>query len=110
MAVAVELERGPATAERIESTDDYEAGLVTADRRAALHFDLARGYAQAGGGRDTDALRHLDIADRVAPQRIRHDPVAHELLAELGTRTRRRAWELESLKNRMAVGSQIVKG
>lgn len=109
LSVAVELERGTSAAERMEATDDYEQGLSTADRRCALHFDLARGYAQAEGDRDTDALRHLDIADRVAPQRIRHDPVAHELLAELDTRARRRAWELDSLKNRMAAGSQVVK-
>ena len=110
LSVAVELERGPSAAERIEATDDYEQGLVTACRRSALHFDLARGFAQAEGDRDTDALRHLDIADRVAPQKIRHDPVAHELLAELDTRARRRAWELDSLKHRMAAGSRIVKG
>jgi transcriptional regulator with XRE-family HTH domain len=104
LSVAVELERGPAMAEQVERTAGYTKGLVAADRRAALHFDLARAYAQAGGDRDAPALRHLDTADRIAPQRIRHDPLARELVAELDARTRMRVWELESLKNRLGVG------
>lgn len=107
LAIAVELGDGPKRAAAITSRPDYEAGLLTADRRAALHFDLARAYAQDGGLRDADAVRHLDLADRTAPQRIRHDPVARELVAELGTRAKRRVWELDSLKNRMT-GSHFV--
>lgn len=108
LSIAVELERGPAAAEAVEQTPGYAAGLTTADRKAALHFDLARAYSQAGGARDVEALRHLDMADRIAPQRIRHDPLAHELLFELDLRTRRRTWELNSLKARLGVGQQIV--
>jgi hypothetical protein len=104
LSVAVELERGPAMAEQIERTGGYSDGLVAADRRAALHFDLARAYAQAGGDRDAPALRHFDTADRIAPQRVRHDPLARELVAELDGRARMRVWELESLKNRLGVG------
>jgi hypothetical protein len=65
-------------------------------------------YGQAEGPRDAAAIRHLDRADRIAPQRIRHDPVASELVHDLDRRARLRAWELESLKNRLGVGSQIV--
>jgi hypothetical protein len=104
LSTAVELERGPAAAEQIERTAGYDEALVTADRKAALHFDLARAYAQADGERDSAALRHLDVADRIAPQRIRHDPIAHELVAELDARTHRRTWELDSLKSRLGVG------
>lgn len=104
LSVAVELGRGPGAAEVIEQAPGYTEGLVTADRRAALHFDLARAYAQAEGDRDTPALRHLDMADRIAPQRIRHDPLARELVAELDSRARMRVWELESLKGRLGVG------
>jgi hypothetical protein len=103
LSTAVELERGPAAAERVEGRPGYDQALITADRRAALHFDLARGYAQAGGDRDSAALRHLDTADRIAPQRIRHDPIAHELLAELDRRAHRRVWHLDSLKTRLGV-------
>ncbi|WP_158852969.1 helix-turn-helix domain-containing protein [Saccharothrix deserti] len=110
LSVAVESGDGPAEAERIEATPGYADALTAADRRAALHFDLARAYGQAGGARDAAALRHLDTADRIAPQRIRHDPVARELLVELDHRARVRAWELKSLKNRLGVRSQIVNG
>jgi transcriptional regulator with XRE-family HTH domain len=108
LSLAVELGEGPAKAEAITRTRDYEAGLVSADRRAALHFDLARAYSQADGLRDAEAVRHFGLADRIAPQRIRHDPVSRELVAVLDHRTKRRAWELESLKHRLGVGSQIV--
>lgn len=108
LSIAVELGQGPERAEAISSTPGYDEGLVNADRTSALHFDLARAYAQAEGARDLDAVRHLDLADRIAPQRIRHDPVARELVAELDTRAKRRAWELESLKHRLAMGSQSV--
>ncbi|ROP40715.1 helix-turn-helix domain-containing protein [Saccharothrix texasensis] len=104
LSVAVESGEGPAEAERIEATPGYDQSLTAADRRAALHFDLARAYAQSGGVRDAAAVRHLDTADRVAPQRIRHDPVARELLAELDQRAKVRTWELRSLKNRLGVG------
>ncbi len=103
LSVAVESGEGPVEAERIEATPGYDEALTAADRRAALHFDLARAYAQAGGIRDVAALRHLDTADRVAPQRIRHDPVARELLVELDRRAKVPAWGLKSLKNRLGV-------
>ncbi|MFD1148672.1 hypothetical protein [Saccharothrix hoggarensis] len=108
LSIAVESGQGPAEAERIEATPGYADALTAADRRAALHFDLARAYGQAGGTRDTEALRHLDTADRIAPERIRHDPVARELLAELDRRAHRQSWELRSLKNRLGVRSHIV--
>lgn len=110
LSIAVELGEGPGRAEQIERTAGYDESLTTGDRRAALHFDLARAYGQAEGSRDTAALRHLDIADRIAPQRIRHDPVARELVHELDMRARLRAWELESLKNRLGMGSPVVNG
>lgn len=103
LSVAVELGRGPQRAETITRVSGYDDDLVTADRKAALHFDLARAYAQAEGFRDGDAVRHLDLADRIAPQRIRHDPVSRELVAVLDMRAKRRAWELEGLKHRLAV-------
>lgn len=49
------------------------------------------------------ALRHLDTADRIAPQRLRNDPIARELLGELDMRARRRVWELDSLKRRFGL-------
>jgi transcriptional regulator with XRE-family HTH domain len=110
LSIAVELGEGPGLAEKIEGTPGYDESLMTGDRRAALHFDLARAYGQAEGSRDTAALRHLDLADRIAPLRIRNDPVARELVHDLDRRARLRAWELESLKNRLGMGSQSVNG
>ncbi|HEV2778398.1 MAG TPA: helix-turn-helix transcriptional regulator [Actinophytocola sp.] len=107
LSIAVELGNGPGLAEQIEATPGYDESLATRDRRAALHFDIARGYGQAGGARDTAALRHLDLADRIAPQRIRHDPVARELLHELDMRARLRAWELDSLKSRLGMVDKL---
>ncbi|MEV5721747.1 helix-turn-helix transcriptional regulator [Amycolatopsis mediterranei] len=104
LSLAVELGAGPERAEQITSRERYDSGLTSRERRAALHFDLARAYTQAEGARDNDAVRHLDLADQVAPLRIRHDPIAHEVLAELDMRARRRAWELDSLKARLRVG------
>jgi len=71
--------------------------------RCGLHFDLARGWAQAGGDRDVEAIRYLDAADRIAPQRTRNDPIARELVDDLNRRARRRVWELDSLCNRFGV-------
>nr|WP_042178973.1 helix-turn-helix transcriptional regulator [Kibdelosporangium sp. MJ126-NF4]CEL13553.1 Putative transcriptional regulator [Kibdelosporangium sp. MJ126-NF4]CTQ99239.1 Putative transcriptional regulator [Kibdelosporangium sp. MJ126-NF4] len=103
LAVSVEMSEGPAAAEKIERKSGYDAGLHTADRKSALHFDLARAYAQADGSRDWDAVRHLDTADRIAPQKIRFDPIASELLASLDNRARRRSWELNSLRHRFGL-------
>jgi hypothetical protein len=71
-----------------------------------LHFDLARGYAQAEGDRDGEAIRHLDTADRIAPTRIRNDPIARDLVLTLDRRARHRVWELDSLRNRFGVDGQ----
>jgi transcriptional regulator with XRE-family HTH domain len=102
LAVAVETDRGPAAAERLAPVIDLNT-LGSPDRVAAVHFDLARAYAQADGARDGEALRHIDQADRVAPVRIRQDPLARELIELLDRRARRRVWELDSLKNRVGI-------
>ena len=68
-----------------------------------MHFDLARLLAQEEGPRDGDAIRHLDTADRIAPQRIRNDPLARELVRILHERAPRPVWELDSLRNRFGM-------
>jgi hypothetical protein len=73
LAIAVERGEGPGHAERLDADPVAPA---SAGRRSRLHFDLARGYAQAEGARDGEAIRHLDTADRIAPTRIRNDPIA----------------------------------
>lgn len=103
LAVAVESGSGPEGAERFERDPIDTAVFDSADRTAAVWFDLARAYSQADGGRDTETLRYLDRADQVAPLRVRRDPVVRELLSDLDRRAQRRVWELDSLKHRLGV-------
>lgn len=103
LTVAVESDRGAEEAERFaEAPVDFDV-LGSADRVASVHFDLARAYAQAGGARDAEALRHIDRADRVAPIRIRQDPLTVELVTDLDRRARRRVWELDSMRRRVGI-------
>jgi len=105
VSIGIELQRGPEVVERVAANvPQMGAVLASADRRSGLHLDLARGWAQAGGDRDAEAIRYLDIADRIAPTKIRNDPIARELVIELDRRARRRVWELESLRNRFGIG------
>lgn len=105
VAIGVELERGPEAAERVTPEVPRLAEvLASADRRCGLHLDIARGWAQAGGDRDAEAIHYLDAADRIAPTRIRNDPIARDLVLTLDRRARRRVWELDSLRNRLGLG------
>lgn len=107
VSIGVELERGPDAAERAApDVSRLAAALASADRRSGLHLDLARGWAQAGGDRDAEAIRYLDAADRIAPARVRNDPIARDLVLTLDRRARRRVWELDSLRNRFGVGGE----
>jgi transcriptional regulator with XRE-family HTH domain len=106
VAIGAELGQGPAVAERIQREPIDLDALGSKDRIAALHFDLARSWAQAEGDRDGEALRALDTADRLAPLRMRNDPIARDLVLTLDRRARRRVWELDSLRNRFGIESQ----
>ncbi|MGH3973718.1 MAG: hypothetical protein ACRDS9_10395 [Pseudonocardiaceae bacterium] len=106
VSIGVELERGPDAAERAGAdVPRLAAVLASADRRSGLHLDIARGWAQAGGDRDAEAIRYLDAADRIAPTRTRNDPIARDLLLILDRRAPRRVWELDSLRNRFGIKS-----
>ncbi|MGH4012215.1 MAG: helix-turn-helix domain-containing protein [Pseudonocardiaceae bacterium] len=110
VSIGVELERGPEAAERVTAdVPRLVAVLASADRRSGLHLDLARGWAQAEGDRDAEAIRHLDAADRIAPTRVRNDPIARDLVLTLDRRARRRVWELDSLRNRFGIGGQGLR-
>jgi hypothetical protein len=80
--------------------------FASKEREADVSFDLARAWAQADGARDGEALRALDTADRLAPLRVRNDPIARDLVRTLDRRARRRVWELDSLRNRFGIGGQ----
>jgi hypothetical protein len=104
MAVAVEEGKGPEQAEKIIKRPGFEAGLISNERLGALYFDISRGLGQGNGRRDLEAIRYLDMADRVAPQRIRQDPLARSLADALDKRAERKYWELKSLRNRICRG------
>lgn len=104
VAIGVELQEAGKVYEQAQATK-IDPVTLGASRVAALHFDLARALAQEGGRRDADALRHLDLADQTSPQRIRHDPVARELLAELNRRAQKKLWMLDSLRHRFGGAS-----
>jgi hypothetical protein len=82
------------------------AALKSKERSSALHFDLARALVQDGPNRDAEAIRYLDTADRLAPTRMRNDPIARDLVRVLDRRAKRPLWELDSLRNRFGVGGQ----
>jgi hypothetical protein len=53
---------------------------------------MASGLVQKPPGRAGGGVVDQDV-----------DPIAHELVAELDGRTRRRTWELDSLKSRLGI-------
>lgn len=105
LGVGIELSDGGRASEEIIRTAIDVTALGSRERASTFHLDLARALAQDGGNRDGEAIRRLDMADRIAPQRVRPDPIARELVATLDRRARRRVWELESLRNRFGVAA-----
>ena len=104
VAVDTDLGGGAAVYERaLRDAPDLDV-LGSVDRSANFHFDLARALVSCEGDRDAEAIRYLDTADRLAPQRIRPDPIARELVGVLDRRAGRRVWELDSLRNRFGIG------
>lgn len=109
LGIGVELGEGGRAYELATRMPLDVAALNSQERSAALHFDSARALVQDGPNRDAEAIRHLDTADRLAPTRIRNDPIARDLVLTLDRRARRRVWELDSLRNRFGIGGQGVR-
>ncbi|MGQ0777631.1 MAG: helix-turn-helix domain-containing protein [Pseudonocardiales bacterium] len=103
LAIGVELDEGGRAYEVATRMPLDMAALNSQDRSASLHFDLARALVQDGPNRDAEAIRHLDTADRLAPVRLRNDPIARDLVNVLHRRATRRIWELDSLCNRFGI-------
>jgi transcriptional regulator with XRE-family HTH domain len=103
LSIGIELGDGARAYADATAVPIDTAALGSVERTAALHLDLARALAQENGPRDWDAIRHLDTADRTAPQLVRPDPIARELVASLDNRTRTASWELRSLRHRFGL-------
>lgn len=103
LSIGIELGEGARSYAAAMAAPINADALGSKERTAALHLDFARALAQENGPRDWDAIRHLDTADRMAPQLIRPDPIARELIASLDNRARMATWELDSLRNRFGL-------
>jgi len=106
VSIGVELSGGAKAYEDATAVPIGIEALGSRERSSSLHLDFARVLAQEGGPRDGDSIRHLDTADRIAPQRIRSDPMARDLVLTLDRRAKHRVWELNSLRNRFGIGGQ----
>ncbi len=103
LGIGIELGEGGRAYEHATRTPLDVAAFNSQERSSALHFDLARALVQDGAQRDAEAIRHLDTADRLAPTRIRNDPIARDLVFILDRRAPRKVWELNSLRNRFGI-------
>lgn len=103
LSLHVESGRGVEAAERFEAASLDLSVFGSRERESSIHFDLARGWAQAEGARDDRVIRALDTADRLAPVRVRNDAIARDIVMDVDRRSKRRVWELDSLKNRLGV-------
>ncbi len=103
MSIGVELTEGARVYEEATAALIDVDALGSRERSSSMPFDCARLLAQEEGPRDGEAIRHLDTADRIAPQRIRSDPIARDLVLTLARRDRRRVWELDSLAHRFGI-------
>ncbi|MGH3936608.1 MAG: helix-turn-helix domain-containing protein [Pseudonocardiaceae bacterium] len=103
VSIGAELTEGARVYEQVTAAPIDIDALGSRERSSSMHFDIARVLAQEEGPRDGEAIRYLDTADRIAPQRIRTDPIARDLIVTLNRRAPRRAWELDSLCNRFGI-------
>jgi transcriptional regulator with XRE-family HTH domain len=80
------------------------AMLVVPGRQSMFHLDTGRALAHIR--HDGEAVRHLVIAERIAPQLVRANPFAAETARGLLERAQRRAGrsELRGLCERLGVG------
>jgi transcriptional regulator with XRE-family HTH domain len=104
LGIGIELSDSGRAYEEVMRADLDLAALGSAEREASLRLNLARALVYSRKDRETEAIRHLDAADRLAPQRIRMDPIARDLVLTLDRRAPRRTWELDSLRNRFGLG------
>ena len=80
LGIGVELGEGGRAYEQATRTRVDVAALNSREKSAAWHFDLARALVQDSARRDSEAIQHLDTADRLAPIRIRNEPLARDLV------------------------------
>ena len=106
LSVGADLGEGPRDYERVHRDQFDVEVLHSAERTGSYHLDAARALAQYGGDRDEEAVRHLDLADRAAPVRMRNTPIARELTEELTRRAYRHLSDVDGLLKRFGLAGQ----
>ena len=101
--ISVELGEGGRAMEIAQTLDD-SAAQPTPSRRAAWLIDLGRAAAMSPRTRRIAKRAFLE-AEQIAPQRLRANPWAQEVVTDLRNRARARDRELEDLAERMGVAS-----
>lgn len=92
VTVAAELGDAGEAIRAAEAVREDRLPVSLISRRAQVHLDLA--WAQSQRRRDADATLHLLEAERIAPQAMRHNVIAQEIVREMlrrGNRTKTRS-------------------
>jgi hypothetical protein len=102
--LAVERGEGGKVRELARGIDTRD--VASATRRAAFYTDLGRGLATERAYRQ-EAVTALRTAERLAPQRVRANPFAREIVTDLMRRARRDAVgrELRGMAYRMGLAA-----
>ncbi|HEU0089032.1 MAG TPA: helix-turn-helix transcriptional regulator [Pseudonocardiaceae bacterium] len=108
LSVRVDLGEGADVAEQTPPERITLAALPSPVHTGRYHFHLARALAQTSdGARDTEAIRHLNLADQAAPVLLHNHPIAREVLASLTYRARRQARDLDRMVNRFGITRSV---
>jgi transcriptional regulator with XRE-family HTH domain len=91
----------------LELTPTIDPSPLTKGRRAALQVETARAYAMLGRGHQSQAVTHLREAERLAADRVHHNPMVRELVADMLDHAHRNAGgrELRGLAYRMKIAT-----
>ncbi len=100
-SVAAELGDPRAVLETATGIDPEALPPGLNGRRLQVHLDLA--WAQTQARRDVEAVLHLQQAERVAPEALRYNTIAREMVRELLRRSRRPCAGLSGLATRAGI-------
>ena len=100
-SVAAELGDPRAVLETATGIDPEALPPGLNGRRSQVHLDLA--WAQTQARRDVEAVLHLQQAERVAPEALRYNTIAREMVRELLRRSRRPSAGLSGLATRAGI-------
>lgn len=100
-SAAAELGDPPAVLKAATQVDTTAMPDGLNGRKSQVHLDLA--WAQTQARNDMEATLHLQEAERVAPEVIRYNTIAREMVRELLMRSRRPTPALNVLANNAGI-------